>query len=195
MGTPLDRVLESLHPDRTLDEVDRRADEAINSFSVPSSRITDWEAFRSCAIRFMRHVEGRILRIQGTFDYDPGMAFDWGRCCRILCREYGPNGEKAAFEMARTGNDGGLYGVLKRIARSMAKEFAEAEIRARVFHYWNGLSVDEKLEAGDEYLEKYGHLLPSELTESSAARVRANMPKVLEEHPKMLRRLEELGRA
>ena len=46
----------------------------------------------------------------------------------------------------------------------------------------------------DEYLKKYGHLLPSELTEGSAARVRANFPKVLAQHPKILQKTRRLGR-
>ena len=33
--------------------------------------------------------------------------------------------EKAAFEMARTGNEGGLYAVLKAIAGQLAEEYAE----------------------------------------------------------------------
>jgi len=56
------------------------------------------------------------------------------------------------------------------------------------------LSVEEQLAASTEYLQKYGHLLPSELTEGSAARIRANLPKVLEEHPHLIQRLRQVGR-
>ena len=45
MPTPLMTLLENIHPRRTLDETARRADEAINSFSKKTARITDWEAF------------------------------------------------------------------------------------------------------------------------------------------------------
>ena len=112
-----------------------------------------------------------------------------------LVRAYGSNGEKAAFEMARTGNEGGLYAVLKKMAQTMGEHYAENEVSAKVLFYWNGLTVPEKLAAADEYLGKYGHLLPSELTEGSAGRVRANLPKVLEEHPRLLRRLRGIGRS
>ena len=124
-----------------------------------------------------------------------GVDFDWGRCTQILMRAYGSNGEKAAFEMARTGNDGGLYAVLKKMANSMAEQYIENEVSAKVSFYWNGLTVDEMLKAADEYLSKYGHLLPSELTEGSAGRIRANMPKVLQEHPRLLQRLGRIGRS
>ena len=197
MANQLDRLLASIHPDRTIVETGRRVDEAVNRFRMRASLITDWETFRRCLIRFMRHVEHHILGLVpgSPASDDPSVSdFDWGRCCQVLMREYGPNGEKAAFEMTRTGNDGGLRDVLKRVARSMAKQVTDTEIRAKVKHYWDSLSVDDQLKASDEYLTKHGHLLPSELTEASAARVRANLPKVLEEHPKMLLRLGRVGR-
>ena len=194
MATPLDQLLDSIHPSRTLEEMDRRVDGAINAFPADAAQITDWEAFRLCLMQFMRHVENTALGMTPGRHDVADVDFLWGLCCRILIREYGPNGEKAAFEMARTGNDGGLYAVFKRIGRSIATQFAGTEIQARVQRYWDGLSVEEKHKAGDEYLEKYGGLLPSELTEGSAARIRANLPKVLQEHPKMMQRLRGIGR-
>lgn len=193
MNTQLDKLLASIDPDRTLDEVDRRADQALNSFSPPEARIDRWEPFRACLIQSLRHVEKHLLRLSKAISM--GVAFDWGRCCRTLKRIYGVNGEKAAFEMARTGNEGGLRAVLRKMARQMAREAAENEIAARVGCYWDRLSVDEKLNASQEYLAKYGHLLPSELTEGSAARIRANLPKVLEQHPHLIRRLRQVARS
>jgi hypothetical protein len=96
--------------------------------------------------------------------------------------------------MARTGAEGGLFSVLKAIALRMAEEYTENEIHARVSDYWNRLTPDEQLAAGDEYLEKYGHLLPDEMTEGSAARIRVNLPKVLIQHPKTLQKTRRLGR-
>ena len=194
VATRLDQLLDSINPRRTIEEVARRADEAINAFSVPTSKITDWDQFRRCVVRFLHHVEGHCLLSRTWRCVGVGMDFDWGRCTRILVESYGPNGEKAAFEMARTGNEGGLYAALKAIARSLVAQFAENEITAKVDHYWEALSAEERLAAGDEYLSKYGHLLPSELTEGSAARVRANLPKALREHPRMIKRLGRIGR-
>ena len=194
MITRLDQLLDSIHPGRTLEEIDRRADNAINSFPAGAAQISDWLEFRACLVRFMRHVENTVPCGQSGCPDAADTDFLWGRCCQILIREYGPNGEKAAFEMTRTGNDGGLYAVLKRISRSISKRFSDNEIQAKVHHYWGGLSVEERLKAADEYLAKHGHLLPSELTEASAARISTNLPKVLHEHPKMMQRLRGIGR-
>ena len=87
-----------------------------------------------------------------------------------------------------------MYGLLKAVAGRILDKYAGNEISARVNHFWANLSVDEKLVVMDEYLAKYGHLLPSELTEGGAFRIKANFIKVLEEHPRILHRLGRVGR-
>ena len=190
--TKLDRLLEDIDPARTLDRVSSRADEAVNSFRMQSGIIKDWQGFRAVLTEFYRHVENVILRIPSFRSPSPDI--DWGRCCQLLLKEYGPNGEKAAFEIARTGTERGFYGVLKAVARQMINQYGETEISAKISNFWESLSTDEKLAASQEYLNKYGHLLPDELTSGSAARVRANFLKVLEEHPRAMKRLRNIGR-
>ena len=192
MPSKLDRLIESIHPSRTLDDVSARVDEAINSFSVKRAVIEDWDEYVRFFADFCRHVEITVLRL-GQGAPDDKMVY-FSRCSDLLKKSFGPNGHKAAFEMVRTGKEGGLYRVLKTVADLMAEGYAEKEIAARIFQYWGRLSTDQKLAASDEYLAKYGHLLPSELTEGSAVRLKANFPKVLEEHPKMTRRMRRIGR-
>ena len=192
VNSKLDQLLDSIDPERTLDEVDRRADDAITSFGFESGRITDWSAYQKTLIRLLSHVDSKVLRLRSAVEMDPDFA--WGRCVRILTSEYGTEGEKAAFEMARTGNEGGLYAVAKRFARRLARQYLDNEIKAKAGLFWDGLDVAEQLDVSSEYLSKYGHLLPSELTEDSAARLRANFPKVLAEHPRMIQKLQRASR-
>jgi len=192
MKTRLDRLLESIDPAITLDLVSSRVDEALNSFNIKSAMIQNWGEFRNILTDFHWHVQRTVLR--NRLSHSPDLEIEWGRCCEILLKEYGMNGEKAAFEITRTGAEGGLYRVLKSIARRLMEEFADNEISAKINHFWYPLSVDEQLAATDEYLQKYGHLLPPELTEGSAARIKADFEKVLKEHPRIIRRLRKIGR-
>ena len=57
---------------------------------------------------------------------------------------YGANGEKTAFEMARTGNESGLYGVLKAVAMQVAEDCSKKEISAKAITYWKSLSIDQQ---------------------------------------------------
>jgi len=133
-----------------------------------------------------------VLRLRSDVPDNEG--FYRALCSNLLDKAFGPSGSKAAFEMVRTGKEGGLYQVLKTVADLLAEKYAQNEVFARISHYWESLTLDEKLAAPDEYLSKYEHLLPPELTEGSAARLRANFPKVLEEHPKMIRQMRRIGR-
>jgi hypothetical protein len=192
MTTDLDRLLDELDPDRTIEEAFRRADEAINSFPMWRAQIDNWSEFTHYLAEFVVHVESHILclprSVRGTFD------FEWGRAAGILMKIYGQSGEKTAFELARTGNELGLYGVLKAVAMRIADDLSKNEIAARVNAFWQSHSPEEVLEASTEYLARYGHLLPSEMTERSAARIRANFLKALENHPKLVQRLRRVGR-
>ena len=189
MSTRLERLLESIDPERTLHDVSRRVDQAVNAFHIHRGSISKWTDFEETLGKFYCHVENIILRINRTCNHE----MDWGRCSQLLNEEFGSSGFKAAFEIARTGAEGGLYSVLKAIARRMSEKYAQNEISARISDFWNKLSVDEKMAVISEYLDNYGHLLPTELTEGYAVRIRANFVKVLEEHPRIVQRLRRIG--
>ena len=190
MTTELDKLLISIDPDKSMGETSARIDRGINSFRCPSV-IDNWGDFRQCLSRFVCHIEACVLRLRQSMD--DHLEHYWDQAFRSMHKIYGPNGEKAAFEMARTGNQGGLYAVLKAVAKQSAEQYTQNEISARVSVYWQELSLEEKLAAPIEYIEKFGHLLPSELTEASAARVRANFPQFLEKHPQMFQKLRHTG--
>jgi len=193
MASKLEALLAKIRPDRTIDPIGRDVDDAVNSFPDCTAQVTEWPEFEALLGRFLGHVEAHILHIpDAAFVGDVG--FSWSRCINFLNRAFGSSGPKAAFEMARTGNEGGIYAVLRKVASLIAAEYVNNMIGACVWSYWNSLSVDEKLAAGEEYVAKYGHLLPGELVEGSAARIRADLPKVLQQHPRLVRGLDRVGR-
>lgn len=192
MTTSLDRLLEAIDPSRTLDQTQARADQAINTFALHEAIVQELPGFRKVMVEFLYHLEYHILRLRTSVRMSGD--FNWNRCVQVLVQEFGKEGEKAAFEMARTGSEGGLLAVQRRMALRVAETYTRNEISARVYDYWNHLSVPQMLDASSEYLEKFGHLLPSDLTEGSAARLRANLPRVLEEHPFLIQRLRAVGR-
>jgi hypothetical protein len=61
------------------------------------------------------------------------------------------------------------------------------EISARVWRFWESLNEDEKLETANEFLQKFGRMLPSEYTGGSGAYVLVmNFTRVLEKYPQLL---------
>lgn len=188
----LDHLLENLHPSRTLDETSARADHALNTFPVSHAMTEDFVRFQGLLTRFCLHVQKTILRLRSSYEGDPD--HDWWLCCQMLAREYGrSNAWKAAFECVRTNNEGGIVRVFRCVAQGLAEEYSTREISARARHYLNQLSHRDKMAAAREYVAKYGHLLPSELTEGSAARIVDNFAEVLALHPRLLRKLRKVG--
>jgi hypothetical protein len=188
--TKLDRLLESIDPERTWEETQRLAHNALATFSLNSSVVGSWEDFRDMVPRFLCHVENTVLKIHR--DHDPD--HDWGRAVRFLRKDFGPNGDIAAAQIAIAGVEGGLYRVLRSLATRMVEEYSENEVSAKVSRFWNNLTVGERLETGNEYLAKFGRLLPGDVTEGSAPRVRAFLPQFLVKHPQLVRQLRQVAR-
>lgn len=186
----LNQLLKSIDPVITMEKVEARASEAINSFKKEAGTIKHWEDFKTLLTIFFVHLDNTLLRLRQYRPPHPDI--DWGRCCKMLIKQFGPHGEKAAFEMARTGTEGGLYAVLKAIADQLSDEYGKAEIKAKVCTFWNSLSTDEKLATADQYLKTYGYLLPSEMTERGAGRIKANFLTVLENHPQLVSKLKTI---
>lgn len=191
MPTKLDKLLKKIDPSSTLNEVSSRVDNAVNRFAMTEGSINSYNRFEEVLSQFVRHIENEVLRLPSSFT---ASSYDWTKCSRILEREYGNQGHKNAFEMARTGVQGGLYEVLKKIAYHLAQDYAQNEISARVHHFWNDLSMNEKFAAIDEYADKFGKFLPKSYLEGNAVYLKMNFTKVLEEHPRMIQRFRETGR-
>lgn len=192
MQTELDKLLGSISPEETIVKTFNLANQAIGTFHPRTALLENWNEFRYCMAEFLRHVDSYSLRLSRPIDVSSD--YSWSLCARVLREVYGSSGEKAAFEMARTGNDGGLNAVLRSIAMHVAEDYIKMEIQAKVDAYLKNLTVDQQLAASSEYLAKHGHLLPSEMTEKSAARIHANFGKVLEKHPWLVLKLHEVGR-
>lgn len=188
----LDELLQKLDSRDFLRSEFNRADEAVRTFEIDETVITDWDKFRYCMAKFRWHLDYHLLNMNNRITFDP--SYQWLRAIKLLNDVYGQNGEKAAFEIVRTGNEGGLYSILKEMATQQIVQYCRNRTSAFVGRFWDGLSVDEKIQAGRDYIDRYRDILPSELTERSGARILANLPNVLRKHPEMMHRLRSSSR-
>jgi len=195
MTTGLGELLAAIAPERTLDDAERHAAEAMNCFPYPNVPARDYEDCKTLLIRFMHHVDRHILHLPTWWPGETDRDFDWSRCGQFLTRAYGQEGTKAAWEMIRTAQEGGIRSVYQELARQIAEEYAWNEIRGRVSHFWWNSSVEELMTACDEYIQRFRHVLPPESLEHNGARIRISFWKVLEEHPRLMQRLHRVGRS
>ena len=188
----LNSLLDAIDPARILDETERRADTALGSYGLDVGAFQDWREYVGCLAHFFGHLERHLLNLSGPY---PGNAsICWGQCSGVLDRIYGSNGDKVAFQIVRSGAEGGLYGVLKEIARFQARTYGEREIEARVAGFWSALSVEEQLAAVNAYIARFGNLYPEEFRAGSFSTLKVNFWKILIEHPRMLQRQRQGSR-
>lgn len=192
MTSKLDRLLDRIDPSRTLDKDAAEVDQAVNTFYRRRSAVRNRDGFEAHCAEFFGYIEKSVFRL-GPGEYLNRDLY-WRRCTDVFNKVFGPNGDRVAFDMATTGKQGGLYQILKILAEHIAEFYSNNQIAFQVNEFWNSLTTNEKLSVSDEYIEKYGHLLPSEFTGINAVRIKMNFFEVLKIHPKLIQSLRRVGR-
>ena len=68
MKTTLDRLLESISPERAVEETYNRANEAIVSFDFDKAKVESWHEFKYCMARFLKHLDEKVLKLREPVD-------------------------------------------------------------------------------------------------------------------------------
>lgn len=168
------------------DRIEGLADDAINNLPPLPATIEDWRKFEIFLAQIHCHVENHVL---GVAERPPDLRVDLPRARRLLHHVFEGSAPQAAFEIARTGINGGVLYLVRAMAHAFAREYADNLISLAVEAYCTERSVSELLADADEYVASYRHLLPSEIAEGSAARIHANIRNVLKQHPFVERRI------
>jgi hypothetical protein len=126
---------------------------------------------------FHRKAQNLYLMQNRDIDY----SHDYSMAVNALIREIGPNAFINAFQMIVTQGNAGLYKILTAVANGLAKHWARIGVNVLVSQYLETLkSYDEKMEASEEYLSKYSHILPERFQGVGAF---ADFQHILEIHP------------
>ena len=188
MSTGLDILIKKIDPSRTIDVDERRINEAIACFDWNKATVNSFDEHKKCLADFMRELYSHEF-LTGNVDFDTD--FGYGLALQRLEREYTGNTLQTVYEIMSTGSEGGVYKILRSLGRLVAEEFSRNAIGAHVSEFWSNLSTDEKLAVSDEYIDKFSDILPSRII-NDRVRVKANFPKVLENHPWMLKRIRSV---
>ncbi len=190
MATKLDRLLEQIDPSRTIDIVEQRINQALAGYFQSGNTVSTWDEYRECLAEFMRQARNAALRASPTAGQNIDMNFH--EAITLLRRNYPGNTEQIIFDIMQTGAEGGVYGVFRSLSAALAEQYAQNEIDGHVMDFWNNLSTEEKIAVPDEYIEKYKDILPAEVINGSAIRLRASFWKVLQDHPRMIKRIRDI---
>ena len=181
-------ILRDLTSRQYIDRMHTDADRAINEVAT-AGIIDSFDEFKNIIVKLIISVNKYALKINNNIG--GGREYYLNSAFKALSKKFGPNGEKAAFEMARTGKNGGLYEVLKVVAYGYIDTLNENEAQSKIGYLWQIMDNDCKFTLMDQYISEFGHLWPAEMTESSAARLKVNFPATLQLHIKNVRKLSD----
>lgn len=164
-------------------------DKAINAVAVSGATVGSFSQFEQIVIEVIWLVHKYELKVQkpveGADEYYLSIGFN------VLQQKYGPHGEKASFEMARTGKNGGINAVIRMLAYGYTDTLFENKAKAKIGVLWRKLNPDEMLAVMDEYVRLFGDMWPKEMTEGKALRLKVNFPKTLELHVESIKKLHK----
>ncbi len=195
MASRLEQLLDSIAPYRTLDGVGRKIDDVLNTLVLPAATINSATELRALLVEAWRHVHGRVWGLHGALP-EIDSSHEWAWCQRVLNAVYGgQEGWRSALELARTGVDGGLYGVVKAFLQKAAEQYLGKIIEAGIDSLWRQLSFEEQVAVTREYMSEYGSLLPASVADRSSVDLVLGFPRLLREHPRILQRASRIGRS
>jgi len=93
---------------------------------MPRYSLTSYEEYENVLADFYRHIKKNVFNLGSSAPDDKKSYRD--RCLKFIEKAYSPNGYQTVYTIVRTGKEGGLYRVLKKIADLMAEEFAQKQI-------------------------------------------------------------------
>jgi hypothetical protein len=108
-------------------------------------------------------------------------------------RDSSSDAEKIVSEMMFYGINGGVYKVLKELAKAIIADFANEDIGEAVDKFVGPLSREERLEICEEYISKYAYLLSESFIENPPSNIGSLLPQILKEHPRSILRMSEIG--
>jgi len=190
MASKLEVLLNNISPEETIERAQAAASRALNSILIISEKIDTWGEFKELMAEFYCLVESNMIGLEKSRQMN--LFMDWGCCLNLFLKKYGHRGGRAAFSIAQSGVEGGLFSVLKYIAETLTQQFTTNWIQCRIGEFWNNLSTEERLAAPLEYLEKYRHILPQEILEQNPYLFGANFYRFLEYHPQMMKELKNI---
>jgi hypothetical protein len=191
MASKLEKLLQDIDPSRTIDVVEKRINHALANYRREKNTVDSWEEYQEYLAKFVRLARNAAFDLPA--DAGQSLEFDFKNAIQYLEEEYPRSTSRTVYDIMSTGAEGGVLGLSRTLAGLMAEDFSQNEIRGRVSTYWQSLSVDEKLASADEYIKKYKDILPRKTTQDVVS-IKANFVKVLNNHPRMIKRLRDLKR-
>ncbi|MAT59470.1 MAG: hypothetical protein CMF23_15975 [Ignavibacteriae bacterium] len=191
MNSKLKQLLEKIDYKNLFEASERRVEKILAEYRSEKNTIENFDEFKECLIEFISKIYGAIINSPDAFE-EAAASIMYERTIYFLKDQYPQNTEMTLYEIMHSGAEGGVYQVLKILAKSMTDQIYKDGVEHFVSVYINGLDFSERETAAKEYLEEFGDILPLNYKNDPFSVV-ISFERVLIEHPFMIKRLQELS--
>ncbi len=183
--TALADLLIKLDPAEVIDGPEQRADFALNTYPLANAPIDSCQDFLHFMTLFNKNVKSCVNDFWPYYDY----AWMHREVVELFESLFGQDGASHAHIIAQSGIDGGLYGLMKQIAKHAVSDYRRRVIDYAVDDFLTGLNCEKTMEAFHEYLDRYRDYIPPELIENNGWGIKTQFEQLLRKHPYMIRNL------
>lgn len=163
-------------------DLDRLLDERFNAFAMPPA------SFTGTVVEFDSLLGAFYLALQFPPSANLSDSENWAasKALLLLRRDYETQTRIRCFDIARSGVEGGLPVLLRRLTRRIGDDLAQTRSLTLVNPYWRRTDPITLLGDGRDYVAEYGHLLPAEMLEDGGIVILDRFHKTLLHHSTLL---------
>ena len=206
MDAKLRNLLENIDPRKIFDDIERDTMNVLNDFTIPKNKIESREEVIELLVDFELALFG--LPLEKFNDVENHRRVFCDMACNQCKKIYGDY--NIAIELMLSGAEGGVYGVIKNMAKLSIDDRIKNKIEKKVQEYFwdslyddNGLppthrfyekqlSMEKQMKAADEYLEEFKDILPISVKDNPS-KIRINFRETLINHSYMIGKLRNIG--
>lgn len=194
MTTQLDELLKLMNVEVLIYEFEKNVDLALETFEVSKTEFKTPLECQTFLLEFARHV---LIATQGSSVNSYSKQLVESICHTYIDKGLGRDPARPIdpswyiWDSMIYGTDGGVYGVLKRFAKSIAENVPKEQISWIVRKYLNGKSWDEIEEYIEEYVSRFSDLLPPEYRGKKSTIHPIQFEEILVGHPWVVKKLKD----
>lgn len=160
MATKLKQLLEKIDNQNLFDDDARRVERVLSEYESTKNTVENYTEFKKCLIEFVSKIYGAIINTPNVFkNADDSIMYDLA--LRFLKAKYPGNTEITVYEIMNSGAEGGVYQVLKTLAKIMTDKIYSDGVDHFISRYVDEIGIEGRQAAVKEYLAEYESFLPS----------------------------------
>jgi len=184
---------DELHPSNCIYPLEKRANQALESFSIEGYLLDSDQKCDECLSDFIFHLHLTTGFFSKSAEGKKGdkhfRSLCQGDAWRLLERPNPPWSQWSIYYRMISGSDGGVYDVLKQLTQNYIKDRTQKSIMWIIINFFKPFDFDHRWKIIEIYVKKFRDILPKNYSEKNAIHI-GNYIEMLGQHPWILRDLE-----